>query len=99
MLWPSVKSAIEKAVAQGRPAPHLTFAGHSLGGGAAALLSYAAAELLRERSQPDAVVSAVLFAAPNGGWHECPFVDAWAWASGSLQGLLSQHLPLPLSRT
>ncbi len=65
-LWPFVRAVLKREVEAtgGAATPHITFAGHSLGAGVATLLSYAAAEFLREKKL-DVPVTAVLFGAPN----------------------------------
>jgi len=81
-LWPAVRAALQEQVVDARQrdggaaaaaVPQITFAGHSLGAGAATLLSYATVEFLKQRGI-ETPVSAILFGAPNTG--DSVFVEA-----------------------
>lgn len=69
-LWPGVQAALSELVAGPSPvAREVYVAGHSLGGGVATLVAYAAQAFLEEQMGAAAapLVSAVLYAPPNVG--------------------------------
>lgn len=66
MIWPHVRSALEKEVlAPGARVRHVTVSGHSLGAAVATLVSFAAQRFLDAHSA-NVTVGTILVASPNG---------------------------------